>query len=256
MILKNSEPIHIKVKSMPFKSTERIVLNDYIQCESDDVLKLNFSPTQSEFYDILANNSSDGCIIEVTGVNAGSGETEILVHNQYGEKLNILLNVEVENSWTLIIVLIAIIAGVLLLLFIVFLIIRPKLNGEIEISLSMPEQYIAFQPGKISKRVSGKHKESIGKLFKRNNRWSDSNFGRALNEAGIENDVSKITVTAGFNGGTMIKGNRISQRNNYRCELNNVEVSIRYIGNVRNNNRNRAVAPHVVGNRQNRGRRN
>ena len=141
-------------------------------------------------------------------------------------------------------------------MFIGFLIIRPKLNGEIELSLSMPEQYIAFQPGKISKRVSGKYRISIGKLFKRNNRWSDSNFGIALDKAEVEHDVSKITITAKCNGSAIIKGLGKKLRNNYQAECEGVKVSIRYTGNVRNNNRNRVVTPRAAGNRQNRGRRN
>lgn len=233
MMAKNSEPIHIKVESLPFKSTEKILLNDYIQCEGEDILKLDFSPAQSEYYDVLANKDADGYIIEVTGINAGSGETEIVVQNQYGEKLSIRLIVEVENSWVSVIIAGFIIIGIILLMVIVFLIIRPKLNGEIEISLSMPEKYIAYQPGKMSKKVSGKYKISTGKLFKRNNRWNDSNFGRALNETGIEKDVSKITITAGFGGGAMIKGNGVNQRNNYRCVINDIEISIRYVAKMK-----------------------
>lgn len=252
MIIKNSEPIHIKVKSLPFKSTETIILNDYIQYEADDVLKLDFSPTQSEYYDILSKKSADGYIMEVTGVNAGSGETEIIVQNQYGEKLNIRLTVEVKNSWISIVISILIIIGILFLLSIVFLIVRPKLNGEIEISLSMPEHYIAFQPGRISKRVSGKYKVSIGKLFKRNNRWSDSNFGIALKETSIENEVEKISITAKFDGSAMIKGNGKSHRNNYRCEISGVDVNVKYTGKMKKN----CKSSTIVRNQRNRSNKN
>lgn len=255
MTLKNPEPIHIKLKSLPFKSSEKFVLNDYIRCEGDDVLKIDFSPTQSEFYNILSSKSSDGYIVEVTGSNVGSGETQVLVTNQYGEKLGIRLIVEVENSWSTIIIAVIIIVGALVLLYIIFLIVRPKLSGEIEISLSMPEKYISYQPGKLSRKVPNKYRISIGKLFKRNGKWSDSAFGRALSEADIEDKVSGITITAMFDGGAMIKGNGESKRNNYRCDIDGVDVSIIYIGKKKAKS-TKAPAPHAAAGRPNRGRRN
>ena len=74
-------------------------------------------------------------ILELSGNRAGTGSSVLKIKNQYNEQIAIVLSVNVNDSLKWIIIILSVAAAVIAAGVIVCLLIHPKLNGSVYISM-------------------------------------------------------------------------------------------------------------------------
>ena len=219
--LMTTEPIEVKVVSPPVSSSADVILSDKMVFDAEDTFLIKYEPAECDYYTITETLSGDEKKLTVQGVNSGYGETKVILTNQYGEAQTILLKVTVDNGLLPFFIIGGIVLGVAVIIFILYMLLRAKLSGNVKVHISMPSALIHLQPPDTgSMRLPHGHKTNLKAVYDFNRSLMGVNAHlNALSQAGILKEVSRITITACSGRSLKMKYNGKQQINSFRTEI-------------------------------------
>jgi len=226
MSLKGSAEITLGLNSKPMNTSQKIAVKDYVECDEDDILSVTFEPSASELYDVEEKQENNDLILELSGNRAGTGSSVLKIKNQYNEQIAIVLSVNVNDSLKWIIIILSVAAAVIAAGVIVCLLIHPKLNGSVYISMIFPATSSIPQIPETRLNLPRKIKTNARDIFKYNPAAAKT-FETAFSRQDIYNDLKKITIQKKFNGDLLIRFGSTRSSRNINATINDVSVKVR-----------------------------
>ncbi len=225
MELVNTQPVYLKVSAGLNSSTAEVQLKDYIYSDAEDTLTIRYEPAGSDYYSIEESQNAGTKALTIKGIKSGEGQTKVIVTNQYGETQTIVLNVIVEDG-TILFIILSIIGAVIIGLGIgAYFLLRPKMSGQVQIRLILPDSLRRYQPRQLTFRLPSRHKVSLKKLYELNRNYDDTHL-KAITQAGIAREAEKITLTASSGRSVKIRYKHINRINNFDASVNSVSIHI------------------------------
>ncbi len=189
----NKSNVSVSVRSKPRQTSEDILLNQFFSASASDSITIK-NNADGEYFEV----ESSGNQLTISGVKPGSDSFDVIISNERGEEISFSVKVDVENGWKLYIGIGCGVAGILILIYIIYLIIRPKLNkNSISMSINIPLSMSMGVPARQNLSLPKLHSSTLyNVMYLVSNSFAFESFKEYINKLGLVSILKNVKLVA------------------------------------------------------------